>query len=129
MVKNVDVDDTKEPSNKKHPWSDDFFHEFDRCFRRKQEYQRRSYNSHRYWSSNSSRTEYTGPQSSNTTYHSKPQTQNTYRPNPQPYRANIWLNEAKYDMRFVLKSETTDDSYFSWICFIGYKVGKFCFAK
>lgn len=126
---NVDVEDTKEPSNKKHPWSDDFFHEFDRCFRREQEYQRRSYNSHRYWSSNSSRTGYHGPQSSNTTYHSKPRTQNTYRPNPQPFRANIWLNEAKYDMRFVLKSETTDDSYFSWICFISFKVRAFCSAK
>lgn len=126
---NVDVEDTKEPSNKKHPWSDDFFHEFDRCFRREQEYQRRSYNSHRYWSSNSSRTGYHGPQSSNTTYHSKTRTQNTYRPNPQPFRANIWLNEAKYDMRFVLKSETTDDSYFSWICFISFKVRAFCSAK
>lgn len=96
----VDVDDTKEPSNRRRPWSEKFFNEFDRVYEREKEYQKRS------------------KLLSSSNDHLK----NTYLPNPQPYQANIWLDEAKYDMRFALQSGNAENSYFSWVCFTSYQV-------
>ncbi|XP_052702133.1 sacsin-like, partial [Crassostrea angulata] len=95
----VDVDDTKEPSSRRRPWSEKFFNETDRFYEREKEYQRRS------------------KRSSSSNDHLK----NIYLPNPQPYQANIWLDEAKYDMRFALQSGNAKNSYFSWICFTSYQ--------
>lgn len=98
----VDVDDTKEPSNRRRPWSEKFFNEFDRVYEREKEYQKRS------------------KLLSSSNDHLK----NTYLPNPQPYQANIWLDEAKYDMRFALQSGNAENSYFSWVCFTSYQVSR-----
>lgn len=105
--KNVDIDDTEEPTNRKHPWSDDFFSEFEKFYRREQENERRY---QRTRSTSSPGTD--GYQ----------RYQNTYYPDPQPFTANMWLEEAKYDMRFAFQSEDRVESYFSWICFTSYQV-------
>lgn len=105
--KNVDVEHTEEPTNSRHPWSEAFFNEFERFYNREQEYERRY---HR-----------TRPTSSPGTDRYE-RSQNTYHPDPKPFTANIWLDEAKYDMRFGFQSEKTADSYYSWICFTSYQV-------
>uniref|UniRef100_A0A8W8HXQ4 Sacsin n=1 Tax=Magallana gigas TaxID=29159 RepID=A0A8W8HXQ4_MAGGI len=111
--KNVDVEHTEEPTNSRHPWSEAFFNEFERFYRREQEYERR----------------YNRPRST-----SSPgkdgyrRSQNTYYPDPKPFTANLWLDEAKYDMRFALQSENTAYSYFSWICFTSYQAAEKAFT-
>nr|XP_022329303.1 sacsin-like [Crassostrea virginica]XP_022329305.1 sacsin-like [Crassostrea virginica]XP_022329306.1 sacsin-like [Crassostrea virginica] len=102
---NIDVDDTQEPRNSRHPWSDEVFNEFDRT------YEREKTNEERY-----KRPRH--PSSPGTRRH---QPKNTYIPDPQPFTANTWLNEAKYDIRFAKQSEDTMDEnneneFFSWIC-------------
>lgn len=37
--KNVDVVDTEEPTTSRHPWSEVYFNEFERFYRREQEYE------------------------------------------------------------------------------------------
>lgn len=105
--KNVDVDDTEEPTNSRHPWSEAFFRDFERFYSRNQEYARRSHRSRPTSSPGSDRYQ---------------QYQDTYNPAPNPFAANMWFCEAKYDMRFAFHSENTEDSYFSWICFTSYQV-------
>lgn len=104
---NVDVNDKAEPANTRHPWSENLFEEFDRWFRREQNYERH-YSS---FSSNSSK-----PRAKTT--------EHTYYPNPQPYTANKWLDEAKYDICFTQQAEKTNINSFSWICFSSYKVSE-----
>ncbi|XP_078314362.1 sacsin-like isoform X1 [Crassostrea virginica] len=102
---NIDVDDTQpEPENSRHPWSDEGFDEFDTTNEREK--------------TNKERYRPRPPSSSG------PQTrrpENTYTPDPQPFTANTWLDEAKYDIRFAKQSEDTMDEnneneFFSWIC-------------
>lgn len=104
---NVDVNDKAKPTNTRYPWSENLFEEFDRSFRREQNYERH-YSS---FSSNSSKPR------AKTTKH-------TYYPNPQPYTANKWLDEAKYDICFTQRAEQTNNNSFSWICFSSYKVSE-----
>ena len=109
---NIDVEDAQEPRNQRHPWSDDFFDEFERWYQRQQEYQRR-YRSRTHTTSS-------GPQ--------RPRPEDTYQPNPQPFTASKWLEESKYDMRYAKHSEDTMDNeneYFSWICQICHQVSIF----
>lgn len=37
--RNVDVEDTDEPTTSRHPWSEVYFNEFERFYRREQEYE------------------------------------------------------------------------------------------
>ncbi|XP_061172842.1 sacsin-like [Saccostrea echinata] len=95
---NVDITDRTEQTNENHPWSDQFFREFETFFRREQEYQ---HYFHR--TSSSSR-------------RPNQQTEETYCPNPQPFEASKWLEESKYDLRFARKTECLEDDFFNWIC-------------
>lgn len=99
--KNIDEADTKEPSNKSHPWSDDLFDEFETFYQKEKEYEERY------------------PRDT-PTWNSRPQ--ETYHPDPQPFTAHKWLDEAKYDMRFALHSENTQEFYCSWTCLTSYLV-------
>ncbi|XP_052698442.1 sacsin-like [Crassostrea angulata] len=110
--KNVDVDDTEEPTNSRHPWSEAFFRDFERFYSRNQGYARRS---HR-------------PRPTSSPGTDRYQRSQDTHPDPQPFTANRWLDEAKYDMRFALHSENTTDSYFSWICFTSYQAAEKAFT-
>ncbi|XP_056020383.1 sacsin-like isoform X2 [Ostrea edulis] len=103
---NVDAEERTEQPNRSHPWSDSFFDEFERFFRREQEYQRRSHRP-----SSSSRSHYQ-------------HTDDTYYPKPQPYEASKWLGESKYDIRFATQSECSTEDFFNWICLISHQAAE-----
>ncbi|XP_078314515.1 LOW QUALITY PROTEIN: sacsin-like [Crassostrea virginica] len=102
---NIDVEDTQEPRNKRHPWSDDVFNEFDRNFEREK--------------ANESR--YRRPRHTPSPGPKRRRPESTYHPDPKPFTASLWLDEAKYDISFAKQSEDTMDEnnesdFFSWIC-------------
>ncbi|XP_062614456.1 sacsin-like isoform X1 [Saccostrea cucullata] len=98
---NVEETDKTEQTNKPHPWSDEFFREFETFFRREQEYQHHFHHFHR-------------PSTSSRRPHQRPE--ETYCPNPQPFEASKWLEESKYDLRFARNIACSGEDFFNWIC-------------